>query len=245
MNDYVKSECYRRCQKLFESLYPHFRDAGQQYWEIIANLVNPQTTVLEIGCGRTSLASEEISKAKYSAGTDVSLLDLRHNITVTYRVAANGAQLPFPSCHFDLIISQWVIEHLEMPKPVFVEMSRVLRSRGRIILLTTNANNYIPLLSRIIPSKWHGRLIEHFLHRPSHESFPTFYRANTYKRLELLGHQSGLKLEECIYIGSPFYLAFSPLLFKIALLFEKLTDASAMRGLKLYLIAKLRKGYLL
>ena len=45
-----------------------------------------------------------------------------------------------------------------------------------------------------------------------------------------------------VYAGNPFYLAFSPLLFYCALLFEKITAAPRLNCLKLYLITVLAKN---
>jgi len=241
MSDFTKSARYRRCQALFERRYPDFRDAGQRYQEIIASLLEAQTTLLDLGCGRDSLAAEQLRAAQLSVGVDLDLLDLQHNRSVAYHALANGEGLPFAAASFDLLISQWVIEHLEYPQRVFLEIARVLRPGGHAVLFTTNARNYIPLATRLVPQKLQGQLLERFLRRPTHESFPTFYRANTRRKLALLAQRAGLQLETPIYVGNPFYLAFSPVLFRLALLFERLTDHAPLQSLKLYLIVTLHK----
>jgi len=68
-----------------------------------------------------------------------------------------------------------------------------------------------------------------------------FYRANTHRRLSALARDAGLCLDEYAYVGNPFYLAFSPLLFRVALLFEKLTDPAPLQRFKLYLLVWLSK----
>ena len=188
-----------------------------------------------------SLAAEQIGHASLCVGLDPSLEDLIHNRDVTYRVGGSGETLPFPSSSLDLIVSQWTVEHLARPQVVFDEMARVLRPGGRLVVFTTNANNYIPLVSRIIPDQMQDALIERLLRRPTHETFPTYFRANTRRSLKRLARGAELVLEECTYVGNPFYFAFSPLLFRFALLFEKLTDPRPLRGLKLYMLATLRR----
>jgi SAM-dependent methyltransferase len=188
-----------------------------------------------------SLAVEQISRAGLSVGLDPSLPDLIHNRDVTYLVGGSGEALPFTSSSMDLVVSQWTVEHLAQPQVVFDEMARALRPGGRVVVFTSNANNYIPLVSRIIPDQMQDALIERLLRRPTHETFPTYFRANTRRRLDRLARGSGLVLEKCTFVGNPFYFAFSPLLFRIALLFEKLTDPRPLRGLKLYLLATLHK----
>jgi SAM-dependent methyltransferase len=177
----------------------------------------------------------------FSAGIDLNFVDLQHNDLVAYRVMADAQGLPFPAASFDLLAMQWVVEHLAHPRSVFAELARVLRPSGHIVVLTTNACNYVPIISRLTPERLHRAVIERLLHRPSHETFPTFYRANTRRHLRRLAQQTGLQLEACIYVGNPFYLTSSLQLFRMGLLFEKVTDHPALRPLKLYMIATLRK----
>ncbi len=242
MNDFTTSECYRRCQAMFDRWYPGFRNAGQMYQDIITALAKPYTTLLDIGCGRMSLASDPMRAMRYTIGIDLDLRDLKNNHSISFPVGAEGGALPFAARSFDLVLGQWVIEHLPVPQRLFQEMARVLRTDGRIVLFTTNANNYIPWLSRVLTPGWQQRLVKRFLHRLNCETFPVFYRANTPKKLGQLARAAGLALESCVFVGSPFYLAFSPTLFRMALLFEKLTDHHALRQFKLYLLATLRQA---
>lgn len=242
MNDFTKSARYQKCQALFDRRYPDFRNAGERYQDLVSTEVSAQTRIFELGCGRTSLAATQIAGGACSIGLDPSLSDLQHNQSITYALQGDGASLPLASASVDLIVSQWVVEHLETPQLVFDEMARVLRPGGKVILFTTNANNYVPFASRLVPEIVQDFVLERMLRRPTHESFPTFFRANTRKSLAQLAAQADLTLESCTYNGNPFYLAFSPLLFRGALLFEKLTDHPALQKFKLYLLATLSKG---
>lgn len=232
---------YQRCQQLFARWYPNFRNAGEQYHDLIAAVVSQDTTLIDIGCGRMSLAETAIRIARRSVGVDLSLSDLQQNMTVSQRVLADAGHLPFATASFDVLVSQWTIEHLPDPQPVFDEMSRVVRPGSPLILFTTNAHHYIPLVSRLIPDSIQRFLIQGLLQRPDHESHPTFYRANTRRTITTLAHRAGLQLHTCVYVGNPFYLAFSPLLFRLALIYEKITDIPALCRFKLYMLVVLVK----
>ena len=242
MSDFVYSPRYRRCQARFDRWYPGFRDAGGRYRDLVAAAVTPETRLLDLGCGRASLAGDALQAARQSVGVDLDRDDLRHNATIGHALLANGETLPFASASFDVLISQWVLEHLARPERVFGEIARVLRPGGQAILFTTNANNYIPLASRLTPDALQSGLLRRWLKRPAHESHATHFRANTRRRLQQLAHAADLELTACEYVGNPFYLAFSPLLFWGALLFEKATDPPPLRRFKLYLLAVVRKG---
>jgi len=232
---------YQRCQTMFEQHYPNFQDAGMWYQALVEQYTTSTTRLLDLGCGHSSLAAKAISQAEQAVGVDLSLAALQRNQFIHEPTVAIGEQLPLANESFDLIISQWVIEHLPEPLLVLQEIARVLRPNGNVILFTTNAYNYIPLVSQIIPNQLQGYLLSHLLHRPSSDSFPTFFRANTVKQLTSLAKQSGLIVQQSLYVGNPFYLAFSPTLFRLALLFEQVTDWLKLEQIKLYLVIQLEK----
>lgn len=234
---------YHQCRTMFEQAYPQFQDAGIWYQTFVEQYTTSKTRLLDLGCGHTSLATEAISQAGQVVGVDNNLTALQHNQLIDNRTAAIGEQLPLAHESFDLIISQWVVEHLPHPLPFFQEMARILRPKGNIILFTTNAYNYVPLISQIIPHRLQAYLLSQLLQRPTTDSFPTFFRANTLKQLTTLAEQSGLTIQQWVYVGNPFYLAFSRTLFRLALLFEQVTDWLKLEQIKLYLVVRLEKQW--
>lgn len=238
---FTQSPRYQRCQAIFDRAYPDFRDAGQRYCDHVAAVTQPTSCVLDVGCGRMSLAAEALQQVAHLIGIDLVHADLLQNPLVHGAAVATANQLPFADATFDVVISQWVVEHFQDPQTAFNEMCRVLKTGGYLVFLTTNANNYIPLVSRLVPDRLQKTLIHRLLRRPSHESFPTFYRANTRRAIQQLAKAAGLKVQEVDYIANPFYMAFNVGLFRVALAYEKLTDWRPLNPLKLYLLATLYK----
>ncbi|MGB1285879.1 MAG: class I SAM-dependent methyltransferase [Aggregatilineales bacterium] len=241
MSDYTQSTRYQRCQAIFDRAYPDFKDAGQRYTEMIKAAIDAKTLLLDVGCGRDSLAGDVLQQAAGRTGIDLSFEDLQHNTSMDVAMLADAGKLPFPDEHFDVLISQWVVEHFEDPDAAFTEMQRVLKPGGKLIFLTTNAHNYIPVFSRLVPDGLQHTIIQTFLRRPAHESFPTFYRANTRRQLENIAANTGFTIEKLEYAANPFYLTFSVPVFRLAMLYERFTDASSRQRFKLYLIATLQK----
>jgi ubiquinone/menaquinone biosynthesis C-methylase UbiE len=238
---YTDTPRYRRCQALFDRAYPNFENAEQRYRAMVEAVTQADTRLLDVGCGRMSLAQPAIDAARWRVGIDLSWEDLRRNESMQAVTQASATALPFPDAAFDVVISQWVVEHFDAPGGAFREIARVLRPGGHVALLTTNAHNYIPLASRIVPARVRHGLIRQLLRRPAHESFPTYFRANTGRALRRLAEEAGLTVEALAYVGNPFYLAFNMPLFRLALLYEHITDRRRLRHFKLYLLARLRK----
>lgn len=67
--------------------------------------------------------------------------------------AADLTRLPYADAAFDAIVCGWVLEHLPDPRPGLRELSRVLRPRGRLLLMCTEDTFTGAWCSRL----WHCR----------------------------------------------------------------------------------------
>jgi SAM-dependent methyltransferase len=131
------------------------------------------------------------------------------------------------------VISRSVIEHLADPPRVFREFQRVLKPGGRVILATPNKYDYVSLIAALLPYRWHRKLVSRIVGVSEDDVFPTLYRANTLSRLgrELLA--VGLERRMLRAINHyPVYLMFSPFLFRLGILYERLTSLAAFQCLR-------------
>ncbi len=124
----------------------------QRYWQrrkraIIVGLAGGCERSLDVGCG----SSRILDGLPNPIGLDVSLNKLRQ---VRKRgrpvVHASIEALPFQDGSFDCVVCSEVIEHLPADCQPFPEMSRVLKSGGRLIVGTPDY------------AKWSWRIIEWF-----------------------------------------------------------------------------------
>lgn len=98
---------------------------------------NPPAKTLEVGCG-TAFDSLYLAKRGYQ----VTCLDINENILKVAEenfkkegekgefVAGDAEKLPFPTGHFDIIMSFGLLEHFENPEKAISEMVRVLKPEG-------------------------------------------------------------------------------------------------------------------
>jgi len=101
--------------------------------------------LLDIGCGRGTLlaalrATSSASLSRTFVGVDISEVAVRAVRAAGFEadVASLASGLPFPDESFDIVIFGEVIEHLYDPDAALLEISRILKRDGRLILTTPN-----------------------------------------------------------------------------------------------------------
>ena len=104
-----------------------------------------------------------------------------------------GGRLPFDDGEFDLVIADYVFEHVgdEVHQTV-AELLRVTKDGGWIAARTPHKWGSTGLGARIIPNRFHVALLRRLQPgRKAEDVFPTRYRMNTRRRLRSLfaGHE--------------------------------------------------------
>lgn len=95
--------------------------------------------VFENGLGLGAYLARLSEDASQAIGLDVELeRTIKAHQRVDRVVCGVGEQLPFPDAHFDLILSNEVLEHVNNDYQVIKEMVRTLKPGGRIILFCPN-----------------------------------------------------------------------------------------------------------
>jgi ubiquinone/menaquinone biosynthesis C-methylase UbiE len=229
---------YLWAKQYLDRHYPNFEDAETIFEKRVKALLQPHMAVLDAGCGKGEFLDKLGPAARQAVGIDLSKESVRkasHNVAV-----GTLETLPFRDETFDLITCRWVVEHLEDPRRSLPELHRVLKTGGRIVLLTSNARSYAALLNRFLPLEMKTRLLNK-LGRGESDTFPTYYRCNSARKIRAAASETRFTVEDLVLVGSPFYLFYFKPLFRIAVLYEKLTDMAALRGGKIHIIAALVK----
>jgi ubiquinone/menaquinone biosynthesis C-methylase UbiE len=229
-----KQERYR---DLYRSLRPGYEDGVSRYARLVGEHITPETRVLDAGCGRGGVIELYWQNVRQAVGVDADLASLGEHRCLEQLVNGNLAELPFPAACFDVVLCSWVLEHLGRPDDVLGELARVLRSGGRLVLLTPNAWNYVTLAQRLVPGKLQRWLTRRVYGRDEKDTFPVAYKANTRSTLDEKLAQAGLTNEEFHLVGDPSYVAGNDLLFRMAVAWEKITDWGPLRNTKVHLVA--------
>lgn len=152
--------------------------------------------VLDLGAGRgaqfesTGYMNRLIrlqGRVRKLIGVDVDPAVMQNPHMDEVHIIDPKAPLPFETGTFDLIYSDWVIEHVERPEAFVAEVHRLLKPGGWFCARTPSKWSYIALFARLIPTALHDRVLKRAQpDRREEDVFPKFYRMNTPSALDRL-----------------------------------------------------------
>ncbi len=94
-------------------------------------------------------------------------------------------KLPFDDNSFDLIVSDYVFEHIGNPAHVATEIQRVLQPGGWLVVRTPNQLGYLKLAASLVPNRLHDAALKYIQpHRKAVDTFPTHYRLNSLRAMK-------------------------------------------------------------
>lgn len=193
-------------QNRIKEAFPEWKTQAEQYKAEVAKHVFPQTTILDIGCGRTDYMCDLYEKANLAIGLDPDVDALNENPSIHMKIAGDFDALnTLDDCSVDLIVSSWTLEHLQNPDELFYQVQRLLKPGGRFISLTPNKYSLITTVSRLIPNKYHPGLVRKFWGRGENNTYPAFYKINCVKDIQRFADEYQLEVERVDFLKDPSY----------------------------------------
>jgi ubiquinone/menaquinone biosynthesis C-methylase UbiE len=116
--------------------------------EVVAEKVEfvkpqPHELVLDVACGPGAFVLAIASRVSFATGIDLTPEMLRQarqfqaekQIANAVFARADADHLPFPDASFDLVSCQHAFHHITKPELVLMEMMRVTKPQGRLLIL--------------------------------------------------------------------------------------------------------------
>jgi SAM-dependent methyltransferase len=234
-------------RRLFERFYPDdSRDGTQLFYRWVREYTDPETRMLNLGAGPPTKAPLRIFKGEIErvVGADIDPIVL-DNEELDEAVVIEDGKLPLPDQAFDVIVSDFTLEHVQDPAGFLGESFRVLRPGGSMFFRTPNKHHYVATISRMTPHWFHTLVANRARDLPTdtHEPWKTYYRLNTRAEVERRARDAGFRdCELRMCEAEPSYLVFASVPFLGGVAYERLVNRfDALAGLRACIFGRLEK----
>lgn len=201
-------------------------DGGVEFYGRVNAFLQPHFVVVDLGAGRGAWLSEHTSAYQRSLrlmkgkvarviGLDVDPAVLSNPSTDENHVVEDGV-LPLDASSVDVVVADFVLEHLDDPATFEREVFRVLRPGGLFCARTPHALNYVALGARLVRNRRFSRLLA--LAQPAREEADTFrtrYRCNTRRAIRRAWPPSRWTSYTYLYTAEPSYDFGSRLMYRM------------------------------
>ena len=211
-------------QKLKTKFYERYDHPYSVYEKIIEKKVNLDSIVFDVGCGRDAYVIRKIAVfCRVPVGMDICDLSKIEDNNHIHLFEGDLANIAARDSSIEAVISRSVLEHVKDPIKVYQEIHRILKPDGYFIFLTPNLYDYASVIAKLIPNRFHSKIVKMTEGRDEHDTFPTYYRANTKRTILTLAKSTGFKVVTISMLGQyPSYLTFNPLLFLMGTAYDKI-----------------------
>lgn len=155
----------------------------------VSSLITKEDVVLDYGAGRAACYEDDTSPIRrktrlfkgwsrkvIAADIDQAVLS---NMACDEAVLQVGEKLPILDSSVDLIIADYVLEHVVEPSEFARELKRVLKPGGWFCARTPYKYSYVALLAQLAANKSHSSLLRYIQpNRKEVDVFPTAYKMN-------------------------------------------------------------------
>lgn len=124
---------WTRDPKALELAYHRYR--RWETWRQIERTLRPEDTVLDIGCGTGLITAELAKRRQRTVAIDLNRWALSRMDGKPYvnKVQGDAESLPIQGETIDLVIATEMMEHLQAPEKMVLEVLRVCRHGARVI----------------------------------------------------------------------------------------------------------------
>lgn len=222
-------------------------NGGIHFFTRVNALMSPEMTVVDFGAGRGTIFHNPGSafynnlaklqgKVRRVIGVDVDSGINDHPFLDERHVVDPSKPLPLDAVSIDLVVADWVLEHVAHPATFASEMLRILKPGGWLCARTVNRWGYIGMGARLIPNNLHKSLLKKFWpDRFDVDVFPTTYRINTLSDIRKYFPRQDWDDYSYLNNATPKYFGNLKLIFRIIELYQKLVPYPLSTDLLVFL----------
>lgn len=210
-------------KRRYKQAQPRWDDSMIMLRDLVEKYTENESTILDVGCGHGNFVIDELRhKFSFAVGVDISTEVMQKNICLDTCVVGEISSMPFESHTFDMVISLWVMEHIENPEICFKEIHRVLKPGGMFAFVTPNKYSALIWFRRLLSYNIAKKLVEKVYGRTEEDTFDVHYRANSITTIKKLGQTYGFDTIVLKENADPSYTSFDPISYAISKFFSAL-----------------------
>ena len=224
---------------------PAWIDGTSEFTNLVKSHLRPEYRILDLGAGPGKQGAVSFrGNVRAVVGIDCHPC-IRENRWIDHRVLGLAQYLPFGSASFEMVLSDWALEHFAQPREIASEVFRVLRPSGLFAFRTGNIRHYSYAIAASTPYWFHRLVANRVRALPPDETppHPTYYLMNTREAVRecLLG--VGFIEQQLVMIEpEPSYLMVSVPSFLIGVTYERLVNrVKGLAGVRACILGCFRK----
>jgi SAM-dependent methyltransferase len=169
-------------------------DGTIEFFGRVSALLKPSFTVLDLGAGRGAWFYTDQCEYRRSLRTikgrvrEFICADIHEvvltNPTSDKNILIKDSRIPLEDSSVDLIVCDYVLEHVLDVNSLKNEISRLLKPNGYFCARTPHQLNYVCFFARIVSNVRHAKILS--LLQPTRQPedvFPTAYKLNSLRRI--------------------------------------------------------------
>lgn len=191
------------------------QDGTVDFFSRVCSIINPSHKVLDLGAGRGAWHQEIKSPFKRTLrdlkprcaeyiGADIDPIVLENPTTHRNVIIDERGNVPIANECLDVVVADYVLEHVEDPSKFASEIARILKPGGMFCARTPHSFHYVSIAARFLSLGVHKTLLRSV--QPTRESrdvFGTHYKMNSLAKIEEIF--PGWKNSSFVYGGYPSY----------------------------------------
>jgi SAM-dependent methyltransferase len=168
-----------------------------EFYVRVNALLRPDMTVVDLGAGRglvADLPSEHMirrvsviqGKVRHVIGLDIDDGVLSNPIVDEAKVY-DGLKIPLETDSADIVVSDYVLEHVSNPEMFAAEVSRIIKPGGWFCARTPHIYSLLALAGTLTPNSRHAKVVRRAQPdggRHDTDVFPTCYKLNSRSTLD-------------------------------------------------------------
>jgi SAM-dependent methyltransferase len=210
-------------------------DGTVEFYQRVVAVLPEGGVVLDLGAGRGAIFDEKDGswrdwlvrlgqKHSRRIGADVDPVVKTNPELDKAEIIEPGKPLPFGDQSFDLILCDWVVEHVEDPESFVAEVRRVLKVGGWFCCRTPNRWSYFSIGARLFSGAGEDKALRILQPgRRAADVFPKFYTMNTLAEIRKQFASDHWINATYTHNPDPSYVGNSSVLYHLINLYQRLT----------------------